>query len=49
MSFKDSMADNVKALRIWHEQHHHSNTWASCPHSPCNVTTAAFRNNWDQP
>jgi hypothetical protein len=48
MTFKDSMADNVKSLRIWHQEHHHANNWASCPHSPCNVTTPTFRANWDQ-
>ena len=42
------MADNVKALQIWHEQHHHAASWGACVHSPCNVTTPTFRNNWDQ-
>ena len=47
MSLKDTMADNVANIRQWHERNHHSDTWASCVHSPCNVTTTTFRKNWD--
>lgn len=47
MSLKDTMAENVANIRKWHEQNHHSTNWASCPHSPCNVTTTTFRTNWD--
>ena len=49
MTFKDTMADNVKALQIWHTEHHHASSWGTCPHAPCNVTTPTFRANWDQP
>jgi len=49
MSFKDTPADNIAALRIWHTEHHHASSWGTCPHAPCNVTTPTFRANWDQP
>lgn len=47
MSFKDTMADNLANIRQWHKRNHHSTDWASCVHSPCNVTTTTFRANWD--
>ena len=45
--FRDTMAENVKNLRTWHQEHHHAASWADCVHSPCNVTTANFRRCWD--
>jgi len=47
MSLKDTMADNLANIRKWHERNHHSDTWAACVHSPCNVTTPEFRRTWD--
>ena len=28
--FRDTMAENVKNLRTWHQQHHHATSWADC-------------------
>jgi len=44
--FKNTVAENVAAIRDWHQKHHHATTWADCVHEPCNVTNPGFRKMW---
>lgn len=47
MSFKQTMADNVAVLHIWHQQKHLL-YWPDCPSEPCNHLDADFRKNWSK-
>lgn len=47
MSFHLSMADNVGAIRRWH-QHAHPGDWAGCVYEPCNVTEPEWRKAWGE-
>ena len=48
-AFHLSVADNVAALRTWHQQRHLDTEWQSCCHEPCHILEPGFRASWSKP
>jgi len=44
-SFHLTIADNVGALRRWHDRTH-TGPWSSCIWEPCDQTETKFREAW---